>query len=41
MNGLSPALLATAAASLHRLFPEMVSDGKVDFERLRAFLEAS
>jgi len=41
MNGFSPDLLATATASLHQLFPEAVSEGKVDFERLRAFLEAS
>ena len=41
MNGFSPDLLATATASLRQLFPEMVSEGKVDFERLRAFLEAS
>lgn len=41
MNGFSPDLLATAAASLRQLFPEVVSEGKVDFERLRAFLETA
>jgi adenine-specific DNA-methyltransferase len=41
MNGLSLDLLATAAASLRQLFPEAVSEGKVDFERLRAFLAAT
>jgi adenine-specific DNA-methyltransferase len=41
MNGFSSDLLATATASLRQLFPEAVSEGKVDFERLRAFLAAS
>lgn len=41
MNGFSPDLLATAAASLRQRFPEVVSEGKVDFERLRAFLETA
>lgn len=41
MTGYSPDLLATATAGLRQLFPEAVSEGKVDFERLRAFLEAA
>lgn len=41
ISGYSPDLLATATASLRQLFPEAVSEGKVDFERLRSFLEAT
>ena len=41
MNGLSPDLFAAATASLRQLIPEAVSEGKVDFERLRAFLTAA
>jgi adenine-specific DNA-methyltransferase len=41
MTGYSPDLLATATASLRQCFPEAVSEGKVDFERLRAFLVAT
>lgn len=41
MNGFSHDFLFAAAASLRQLFPQAVSDGKVDFERLRTFLEAT
>ncbi len=41
MTGYSPDLLATATAGLRQLFPEAVSEGKVDFARLRSLLEAA